>query len=97
MRERRIKSENKLSNVVEADPPTQPYIEDLPYVEFDEGNLALMWDKRKGKPKYDKKSEIYGLALTSSRRSLKRVLTIYLPWMGGRFHYQLMGLSSNPM
>jgi len=26
-------------------------IEDLPYVEFDEASLALMWDKRKGKPK----------------------------------------------
>jgi hypothetical protein len=42
-----------IKHIVEADPPTQPYIEDLPYVEFDEGSLALMWDKRKGKPKYD--------------------------------------------
>jgi hypothetical protein len=50
-----------MKRVVEANPPTQPYIEYLPYVEFDEGNLALMWDKKKGKPKYDKKIEVMWL------------------------------------
>jgi hypothetical protein len=53
-----------------------------------------MWDKRNGKPKYDKKREFFFLALTSSRRGLKMVLIVYLPWMGGRFHYQLIGISS---
>jgi hypothetical protein len=44
--------------MVKVGPPTMPYIEDIPYIEFDERNLALMWYNRKGKPKYDKMSEV---------------------------------------
>jgi hypothetical protein len=43
--------------MVKVDPPMKPYIKDIPYVQFDEGILTLMWDKRKGKPKYEKMSE----------------------------------------
>jgi hypothetical protein len=42
--------------MVKEKPPSHPCIEDIPYVDFDEGSLAPMWDKRKGKPKYNKKS-----------------------------------------
>jgi hypothetical protein len=31
------------------------------HFEVDEASLKLMWDERKGKPKYDKKSEILWL------------------------------------
>jgi hypothetical protein len=47
--------------MVEEKPPSLPYIENIPYVNFNEGSLALMWDKRKGNTKYDKKSEILWL------------------------------------
>ena len=32
-----------------------PYDENTPCIEFGEGNLVLMWDKRKGKPRYEQK------------------------------------------
>jgi hypothetical protein len=48
--------EKAIKNMVKEGPPIQPYIDDIPYVKFDEVILALMWDKRKGKLKYDKKS-----------------------------------------
>jgi hypothetical protein len=84
MKIRKIKSEKKLSrDMVKAGPPTQPYIEDIPYVEFDEGSLALMWDKRKGKPKYDKKSEVLWLGpYIVNKKSEKG--TYYLSSMDGR-------------
>jgi hypothetical protein len=66
----------------------------MSYVEFYEGIVSLMWDKRKGSQSTTIVKS-YVLALTSSKGSQRRVLIIYLPWMGGRFHYHLMGLSSN--
>jgi hypothetical protein len=30
-----------------------PYVENTPCINFNEGSLVLMWDKRKGKPRYD--------------------------------------------
>jgi hypothetical protein len=56
-----------------------------------------MWDKKKGKPKYDQRIMTFGLALTSSRRSLRRRSTTCHPWMGERCHYQWMGLFSDPI
>jgi hypothetical protein len=53
-----------------------PYVENTPCINFNEGSLALMWDKRKGKPRYDQKITTHGLALTSSRRSLIKKSTI---------------------
>jgi hypothetical protein len=54
--------EEIIKDMVKVGPPTQPYIEDIPYVEFDEGSLALMWDKRKGECKYDKMNEFLWLS-----------------------------------
>jgi hypothetical protein len=42
-------------------PPSYHYIENIPYIKFIEGSLQLMWDKRKGKPKYDEKSDVLWL------------------------------------
>jgi hypothetical protein len=51
--------EQAIKYMVKEKLPSQPYIENIPYVNFNEGSLALMWpDKRKGNLKYDKKSEV---------------------------------------
>jgi hypothetical protein len=90
--------EKVIKDMVNAEPPSYPYIENIPYINFSEGSLALMWDKRKGKSQsMIKRVMSYGLALTSSRRSLRREATTCLPWMGERCHYQSMGLFSDPM
>jgi hypothetical protein len=36
-------------------PPSYPYIGNIPYINYSEGSLTFMWDKKKGKPKYDQK------------------------------------------
>jgi hypothetical protein len=47
--------EKSIKDAVNTEPPSYPYIEDIPYINYNEGSLAFMWDKRKGKPKYDQK------------------------------------------
>jgi hypothetical protein len=69
--------------MVKGGPPTQPYIENLPYVKFNEGNLALMLDKRKGKPKYDKESEVLWLGHYIVKNKSEKD-TYYLSTMDGR-------------
>jgi hypothetical protein len=44
--------------MVKAQPSKQPCIEDLPYVDFDEVILALMWDKKRGEDKYDQRNDV---------------------------------------
>jgi len=70
-------------NIVKKIPPTQPCIEDIPYVEFDEGSFALMWDKKKGKPKYNKKSEVLWLGPYVVNKTYKKG-NYYLSAMDGR-------------
>jgi hypothetical protein len=69
--------------MVKPDPPAQPYIEDMPYVEFDEGSFTLMWDKRKGNPKYDKMSEFLWLGTYIVKMKLEKG-TYNLSTMDGR-------------
>ena len=69
--------------MVKVDPPMKPYIKDIPYDQFDEGILALMWDKRKGKPKYDKMSEVLWLGPYIVKKKSKKG-TYYLSSMDGR-------------
>jgi hypothetical protein len=45
-----------IKDAVNTEPPSYPYIENIPYINYSEGSLAFMWDKRKGKPKYDQKN-----------------------------------------
>jgi hypothetical protein len=47
--------ENAIKDAVNIEAPSYPYIEDIPYINYNEGSLAFIWDKRKGKPKYDQK------------------------------------------
>jgi hypothetical protein len=50
--------EKAIKDVFNIEPPfltLYPYIEDIPYINYSEGSLAFMWDKRKGKPKYYQK------------------------------------------
>jgi hypothetical protein len=44
-----------IKRMVNVEPPSYPYNENIPYINFSEGCLALMWDKKKGKPKHKKK------------------------------------------
>jgi hypothetical protein len=46
------KNEETVKETVHTEPP---YDENTPYIDFNEGSLMLMWEKRKGKPIYDKK------------------------------------------
>jgi hypothetical protein len=49
--------EEAIKNAVNTGPPSYPYIENIPYINYSEGSLAFMWDKKKGKPKYDQKDD----------------------------------------
>jgi glutaredoxin len=40
--------EEIIKNMVNAETPSYPYIDNIPYVNFSEVILAHMWDKRKG-------------------------------------------------
>jgi len=53
----RKESDKAIRNVVNTWPPSYPYIENIPYITYSEGSLAFIWDKRKGKPKYDQKDD----------------------------------------
>jgi hypothetical protein len=75
--------EQAIKNIVESDPPTQPYMEYVSCFEFGEGTLTLMWDKRKGKLKYDKKSEILWLGPYIVKKKSQKG-TYFLASMGGR-------------
>jgi hypothetical protein len=45
--------EEPIKNAVKIGPPSYTYIENIPYINYSEGILAFMWDKKKGKLKYD--------------------------------------------
>jgi hypothetical protein len=44
--------------IQEVSPPPDLYIEDYPHIEYGEGSLVLLWDKKRGQPIYDPKDEI---------------------------------------
>jgi len=62
---------------------SQPYIEYKPYVEFDKIILVLMWDKRKGKAKYEKMSRVIWLSPYIFKKKSNKE-TYYLSSMDGR-------------
>jgi hypothetical protein len=64
-------------------PPKKPYNEDLPYVDFDEGSLALMWDKKRGEPKYDERNEMLWLGPYIIKKKSEKG-KYYLSAMDGR-------------
>jgi hypothetical protein len=45
------KKEEIIKDTVDTDPPYHD--ENTPCINFNEGNIVLMWDKRKGKPRYE--------------------------------------------
>jgi hypothetical protein len=53
--------EQAIKDMVKEEPPSQPYIENILYINFSEGSLALMWDKKRGKPKYDERNKVLWL------------------------------------
>jgi len=75
--------EQAIKDMVKDGPPSQPYIQNIPYVNFNEGILVLMWDKRQGKPKYNKKSEVLWLGPYIINKKSKKG-TYYLSSMDGR-------------
>jgi hypothetical protein len=51
------KHEEIIKEMVHTEPPSYPCIENTPCINFNEGSLVLMWDKRKGKPRYDQRND----------------------------------------
>jgi hypothetical protein len=49
--------EEAIKRTVKVEPPSYPYIENIPYIKYSEGIVSFMWDKKKGKPKYDQKDD----------------------------------------
>jgi hypothetical protein len=47
------KHEKIIKEMVYTEPPSYPCIENTPCINFNEVSIALMWDKRKGNPRYD--------------------------------------------
>jgi hypothetical protein len=43
--------------MVNAELPSHPYIGKIPYINFNEGILELMWDKKRGETKYDEMND----------------------------------------
>jgi hypothetical protein len=79
--------------MVKEDPLIDSYIEYIPYVEFMKESLRSCAIRKWEIHIMTRRVKSYGFVLASPKRSLKGVLIIYLPWMGERCHYQLMGLS----
>jgi hypothetical protein len=80
---RSVEREQIIKNMVKAQPPEQPYIENLSYVYFDEGILSLMSDKKMGEPKYDEKNEVLWLGPYIAKNKSEKG-TYYLSTMDGR-------------
>jgi hypothetical protein len=51
------KHEEIIKEMVRTEPPSYSYVESTSCINFNEGSLALMWDKRKGKPMYDQRND----------------------------------------
>jgi hypothetical protein len=49
--------EESIKRMVNTEPPSYPYIENITYINFSEGSLVLTWDNRKGKPNYDQRDD----------------------------------------
>jgi hypothetical protein len=64
--------EEAIKNAVNTGPPSYPYIENIPYINYSEGSLAFMWDKNMESLNITKRMTTHGLALTSSRRNLRK-------------------------
>jgi hypothetical protein len=47
--------EEAIINAVNMEPPSYPYIKNIPYINYNEESLTFMGDKRKENPKYDQK------------------------------------------
>jgi hypothetical protein len=75
--------EQAIKDMVKEEPPSQPYIENIPYINFSEGSLALMWDKKKGKPKYDERNEVLWLGPYIVKKKSEKG-KYYLSTMDGR-------------
>jgi hypothetical protein len=46
------KHEEIIKDTVQTEPP---HDKNTPFIDFNEGSHVLIWDKRKGKPRYDRK------------------------------------------
>jgi hypothetical protein len=68
--------EKTIKGMFNTEPPSYPYIESIPCINFNEGSLVLMWDKRKGKPTYDQRDGNSWFGPYMLRRSLIKKSTI---------------------
>jgi len=72
-----------IKNVVKRGPPSYPYIENIPYINYNEGSLAFMWDKKKGKPKYDQNDDNTSLGPYIIKKNSKKK-NYYFTTLDGR-------------
>jgi hypothetical protein len=79
--------EKDIKDVVNMEPPSYPYIKDIPYINYNEGSLAFMWDKRKGKPKYDQKDENSWLGPYIIKKKYEKEKYYLTALEGRRCHY----------
>jgi hypothetical protein len=69
--------------MVKEESPSQAYIKNISYINFTKGSVALTWDKKKGKPKYDKGNTILWLGPYIIMKMLEKE-TYYVSAMDGR-------------
>jgi hypothetical protein len=68
--------------MVKEEPPSHPYIENIPYISFSEGSLALMWDKKRGEPNYDERNEVLWLGPYIIKKKFQegKILLVFHGW-----------------
>jgi hypothetical protein len=64
--------ENSIKYEVNTEPPLYPYIDNIPYINYNEISIAFMWDKRNGIPNMIRIITTLSLSLTTSRRILRK-------------------------
>jgi hypothetical protein len=65
--------EHNIKDMVKVEPPSQPYIENIPDIKFREGSLAFMWGKKRGDPKYDERNKVLWLGPYIVKKKSKKV------------------------
>jgi hypothetical protein len=75
--------EETIKRVVNIEPPSYPYIEHIPYINFSQRNLSLMWDKRNIKPMYDQRDDNSWLGPYIVKKMFDKQ-KYYMPSLDGR-------------
>jgi hypothetical protein len=69
--------------MVKEKPPSQPYSEKKCYIKFNEVIIGLMWDKKRGEPKYDMRNGVLWIGSYIVKKNYEK-RKYYLFSMDGR-------------